>query len=504
MSATRVADGLETTPFRLSRVGRQALVYGAGILLSKAAAFVMLPVYTRYLTTTDYGVLDLINVTLIEATTVFAGASLVIGIFRFYHKAEGPDERQALLSTALLLLSASYAILAGCIFVMAPQLSTLLFGSSGKTTLLRIASGSLAWEGFILVPLAYLRIRERSQLFVIAQSAKLALQLGLNLVFLIPFGMGAQGVLLSGLLANSVLAPVLLGYLLREIAFRPSRQAARQLLRFGVPLITTQMAMFIVTYADRYFLQAAAGSAVVGLYALSYQFGFLLFTLADVPFSQVWDPLRFEVAKRPDRDRIYARYFVYLSVVFMTLGTLLALFVRDFLRVMAAPAFLHAADIVPLLLAAYMFHGWAKFHSIGILVRERTWFIACADWSAAIVALVCYWLWIPPLLGFGAALATLAAFAVRWAIVYGVSQWLWPVRYEWRGVVQLAGVAGVVVAVGLLLPGETLVESVGARLVMFAVLGVALWCLPLLSDEERALLRRARSEPRVVLGKLIG
>jgi O-antigen/teichoic acid export membrane protein len=338
----------------------------------------------------------------------------------------------------------------------------------------------------------------------LAQTAKLALQVGLNLVFLIPLRMGPQAVLLSGLLANCALAPVLVTYLLREVPFRPSRHAARQLLGFGAPLIATQMAMFVVTYADRYFLQAAAGSAVVGLYALSYQFGFLLATLANAPFLMVWEPLRFEVAKRPDRDRIYARFFIYLSVVLMTLGTILALFVRDFLRVMAAPTFLHAADIVPLLLAAYAFHAWTNFHSIGILVRERTGFIALADWSAGIVALICYWLWIPSLLGLGAALATLVAYAVRWGIVYGVSQRLWPVRYEWSGVLQLAGAAGVVVGVGLLLPGETLAESLSARLAMFAVFGVALWCLPVFSEEERALLRRAGREPRVALGKLIG
>lgn len=491
-------------PFRLSRVGRQALVYGVGILLAKAAAFVMLPVYTHYLTTADYGVLDLINITIIEVTTVFAGASLVVGVFRFYHKAENAQEQQAILSTALVFLCASYALIAGCLFVMAPQLSRMLLGSSEKTTLVRIACGSLAWEGLILVPMAYLRIRERSQLFVLAQTAQVALRLGLNILFLVPFHMGPRGMLLSGLLANTVSAPVLVGWLLREVSFRPSRHAARQLLGFGAPLIATQAAMFIVTFADRYFLQAIAGPAVVGLYALAYQFGFLLATLANAPFLMVWEPLRFEVAKRPDRDRIYARFFVYLSVVLMTLGTLLALFVRDFLRVMAAPAFRPAADVVPLLLAAYALHAWTNFHSVGILVRERTGFIALADWSAAIVALVCYWLWIPSLLGLGAALATLVAYGVRWGIVYIISQQLWPVRYEWRGVVQLAGVAGLVVAVGAWLPGQALAESVAARFVMFAVFGAALWCLPVFSDEEKALVRRVRTEPRVILAKLIG
>jgi O-antigen/teichoic acid export membrane protein len=188
----------------------------------------------------------------------------------------------------------------------------------------------------------------------------------------------------------------------------------------------------------------------------------------------------------------------------MTVGVILALLVHDLLRVMVAPAFRPAADIVPLLLAAYAFHAWANFHSIGILVRERTGFIALADWSAAIVALICYWLLIPPLLGLGAALATLAAYAVRWGIVYAVSQRLWPVQYQWTGVLQLVGVAGVLVVVGLLLPGNTLAESLTARLPLLVVLGVALRYLPMFSDEERAFILRVGRERLAALGKLIG
>jgi O-antigen/teichoic acid export membrane protein len=480
------------------------LVYGVGTVLTKVAAFVMLPVYTHYLTPADYGIIDLIVVSLMEVATVFAGASLALGVFRFYHKAESTDEQQVLLSTALVLLSTSYAVVAGCLFFAAPQFAALLFGSTGKTVLLRIACGSLALEGVLLVPLAYLRIRERPRLFVLVQTIKLALQLVLNLVFLIPFHMGPQGMLLSGLLANSLLAPVMVTYLLRDVAFRPSWAATRQLLAFGAPLIATQMAMFVVTYGDRYFLQAAAGPGVVGLYALSYQFGFLLVALVNVPFLMVWDPIRFQVAKLPGRDRIYARCFLYLSAMLMTVGVILALLVHDLLRVMVAPAFRPAADIVPLLLAAYAFHAWANFHSIGILVRERTGFIALADWSAAIVALICYWLLIPPLLGLGAALATLAAYAVRWGIVYAVSQRLWPVQYQWTGVLQLVGVAGVLVVVGLLLPGNTLAESLTARLPLLVVLGVALRYLPMFSDEERAFILRVGRERLAALGKLIG
>src|SRR5436309_10778936 len=63
----------------------------------------MLPVYTRYLTPADYGVLQLIDV-VVEVASIVAGSRLGTGIFRFYHKAETCEERREVLSTAFMVI----------------------------------------------------------------------------------------------------------------------------------------------------------------------------------------------------------------------------------------------------------------------------------------------------------------------------------------------------------------------------------------------------------------
>src|SRR3989442_1156776 len=110
---------MTAAPFRMSRIGRHGVVYGAGIVLSKAAAFAMLPIYTRYLSPADYGLLQLIQMVL-EVASIIAGSRLGAGIFRFYHKAETPDERRAVLSTALIVLLTSYAAAAMGMYALAP------------------------------------------------------------------------------------------------------------------------------------------------------------------------------------------------------------------------------------------------------------------------------------------------------------------------------------------------------------------------------------------------
>ncbi|MDG2050545.1 MAG: lipopolysaccharide biosynthesis protein [Myxococcota bacterium] len=423
-------------PFSMSRIGRHTLIYGLGVVLSKAVSFFMLPIYTRFLTPSDYGVMELIEMTL-DIISIVAGAQIAIGIFRYYHKAATDQERDAVVSTSFMVLALSYCLMGALTYSLAPWLADLVFDSRDNAGLIRLAAMSLAASSFSIAPLTAFRVREQSTYFVLSQLGKLLLQVGLNLYFLVELEMGVRGVFMASLIASSVVGAVLGGLLLKNVGIHFSRQATRDLVRYGIPLIGTQMATFAVTFGDRYFLQAAADTAVVGVYSLAYQFGFLLAAIGYMPFEMIWQPARFEIAARPDRDVIYSRAFIYLNILLISTAVGLSVFVQDVLHLMATPAFYSAAHFVPVIVIAYVLQGWTGFQDVGIHMKERTEFITAANWVSAVVALVGYAIFIPRYLGYGAAGVTVVAFAVRYAGCYWASQRLWRVHYEWRPVIKL-------------------------------------------------------------------
>lgn len=480
---------ISATPFKMSRIGRHGLIYGVGVLLSKAVAFLMLPIYTRYLTPADYGVLRLLEMVL-EVASIVAGSRLGAGIFWFYHKAQTDAERRKVLSTAVIVLLVSYALATAAIYVFAPTVAEVALGGVEDVTLVRIAGMGLAFESLFLVPTAYLRLGDRSVLYVAVMTAKLVLQVILNVIFVVFMGLGAKGVLLSTLAGNILTGTGLMVYTVKDIGLRFSNGAARDLLRFGMPFVATQVATFILTFGDRYFLRRVSDAAAVGVYALAYQFGFLLAMLSEVPFSMVWEPARFEIAKRPDRDEVYARGFIYFNLVLVTIAVCIALFVGDLLGVMAAPAFLPARDLVPIILIAYVLQSWTLVHNVGIQVRERTEWYTLATWAGAIVALAGYALLIPRFFGLGAALATVASFAVREWAVYTASQKLWPVRYRWGPVIRAVLLASGVCAVGLLLPRPNVGISLSLRLLLLLAYLGGVWQIGVLTPGDRLAIRR--------------
>jgi len=323
------------------------------------------------------------------------------------------------------------------------------------------------------------------------------------------FEMGVKGVLISNIIASGVIGLWLTVMVVRDVGLRFSRDATRDLLRYGVPMIGTWMAAFISTYADRYFLQATGDTAAVGLYSLAYTFGFILMILGQVPFMQVWESKRFEIAKLDNRDAYLAKGFIYLNLLLITVAVGIALFVGDLLRIVAAPAFFSAAQIVPLILIAYVFQAWTNALEIGILVRERTGLLSLAHWIAAAVAMLLYAALIPRWLGFGAAIATMVAFAVRLAVVYWISQRLWPVRYQWRPVLKLTMLALVICLLGVSIPSSDPISSIGGHALLGVIYLAAVWKIGVLSAAERARLvdtvRLARTaiQTRVMGGAVV-
>lgn len=478
------ASASGTGRFGMGSVLKHAAIYGLGTLLSRIISIVMLPVYTRFLTPEDYGVMTLVEMTL-DVLALLAGTQLVLGIFRFYHKADSDEDRNAVVSTAFITLTATYLVVGILAFAGAGLLSQLVFGSDVHTVLIRVAAANLVSQSLLLVPMSFARLRDLSTLLVGAGLAKLVVSLALNILFVVGFRWGIMGIFLSNLITNTLLGVVMVVWLTRRVGTAFSGVHVRSLVRYGVPMIGVQVATFASTFGDRFFLQATGDTGTVGLYNMAYQFGFMLVVLGFSPFDQVWGPKRFEIARRDDRDAVLSEGFLFMNLWLVWLAVSCSLFIFDFFRIMTTPEFFSASRFVHLILLAFVLQCWASVQDIGILVREKTEYLTLANWVAAGVALTGFALLIPRFGGMGAASATVLSFGTRWVLTYLFSQRLWRVDYRWFPVVRLIVFASIAVASGLLLPEMGLVRSLLARSLLLSAFTCAIWFGGVLTAEER-------------------
>ena len=487
----------------MKRLSQDTIVYGVGMILSRAVSFIMLPVYTRYLTPADYGIIQFLQISL-DVVSILLGAGVTTGVLRFYFKAESDHERSVVVVTAFTMLAALNSAGALLLVILAPWLSGPLFHGAGSPNFIRIAACSFALEACITVPLLLMQARGRAALYNVATLSKLLLGLSLNIFFVVGLGWKVGGILVANLITQIVIGTSLVVWMLRQTRVLPSARAERDLRRFGMPHQVATAGTFILTFGDRFFLEAFHGLAAVGLYGLAYQFGFLLVNLGASPFFRAWSPQRLQLAASPReyRDDKYNRAFKYLNLIIVSLAVGISLFIRPALAIMSAPSFGPAARLVPVILAAYMAQIWTDAVSLGIEVSERTKYVTYATWISVVVILALYTALIPAFGGMGAAVATLAAFIVRLVLIYRWSQRLWPVSWRWSPSLGLVGVATAIVTTNMLVAPAAFTSQI-VLAAGFGLLFAGVVWTTFLSADDRVVLAKLVSSPRQAIATIL-
>jgi O-antigen/teichoic acid export membrane protein len=459
-------------------------IYGLGRILSRAVGFLMIPVYTRCLTPQDYGVIELIDLFLTVLGLMVANG-INSSIFKFYYHYDDQAQKRRVVSTALITVTAvGLALTAGGLF-LAGRVSHLLFDGGGYATYIRMAFITFLFNLMGDMPMGYLRARQKSVLYSAVSLSRLAFEVSLNIVLVVWLRMGIKGVLTTQLVSSMLFSTFLAVVTFRETGMGVSRELALKMLRFGVPLIPSNVGMFIINNGDRFFLKHFGTLDDVGVYSLGYKFGYMVSYLALQPFMLIWDAKMYEVAKQPDAERTYGRIFTYLVLLMCFAGLGMSLFIRPVIHLMTAPSFWPAASIVPLIVLAYVFQAFYYFFQVGLYLKGKTEQVGGIILLTGAATLALYWILIRSHFAMGAAVATALSFLLLSVLMLAVSQRAYRILYEWGRIARAFGVAAGLYLIHLLVPAGAAWTALAADAALFLAYPALLVLLGFFNDSER-------------------
>lgn len=482
------------------KIFSHSIIYGLGDIIRKCLGFLLIPIYTHILSPADYGVLELLDL-LSYVISLLLAMGVSESVLRFYFDYKDQNERDQVITNAFLVLivAATLGLLIFLPFVT--QLSNLVFEKSDYARLISIVVLTIVIELFNELSLTLIRIQERSILFTAVSLSKVTLSLGMNILFLVYYRMGIEGVLLSGLIASLATASFVLCVSWEKVKFSYSWPILRKMLIYGAPLIFNWFSMFILNFGDRFFLQRFSGLDSLGLYSLAYKFGMLPQLLVYAPFMRYWSVKRFEMIGDKDANKAYSDVFTFFCLIEIYVSLGIAILIPDVIALLSDPEFHHAADFVPLLLLAYIFNGIYGQVCIGILIAKRTKLLAVFSLLVAALNLALNFFLIPIMNIWGATLATFISFFVLSLLVYFSSQRLFYVNYNWKRLITCFLLAFFLFFIAHSIDIDSIFLSITVKFLIAASFPFVLFFLSFYKKEELELVRSTLKRWRSFISK---
>ena len=420
----------------IKSIFKHSSIYGFSTILQKGIGFFMIPVYTGFLSPSDYGILELMELT-INIISMLIGLRLGSGIIRFYHDYETKDERIELFSTALFFVSFSTLLLVLFLQLFTHQFSDWILGSSDYFRYFQIIFTAMGLQIIATIPESILLAEKKSVTYSTITIFTLLSYLTFNILFLVVIRIGVVGILLSMLITKALNTSSLLILSRHQYAWRFSFSKLKQMVWFTLPLVPASLFMFAMHYSDRFFIQKFCNLNELGLYSLGYKFGMIISVIISEPFFRIWNTKRFELAKDPDSEKKMGLFFTYYSLVVITAALGISTFIREVILLMTPDAYTNAASVVAAIAIAYVLYGISNFFNLGMMLTYKTKNLAYIQIGVAVFNIVINYFLIQKWGVHGAVASTLVSFCLLAGISLAVSQHLYPIKLEFLRVGRL-------------------------------------------------------------------
>ena len=436
----------------LKKLAGQTAIYGLSSILGRSINFLLIIIYTGYLSKADLGAFTGIYALIGFLNIVFT-YGMETAFFRF-STGKNQDPTRVYHNTQSLLVLSSL-ILGSGIYLAAPLLAEWM-DYPGQAYLFQWTALLLAFDAVLAIPFAKLRLDNKAKIFAGAKLINILLNVTFNLLLLIwipgwiqsgmlPEGIlgyqstwGVEYILLANLLANGLIIPFV-WWKAGFFSFRLEKEILQPMWTYSLPLLFMGLAGVTNELISRLlfeyvlpvnFYSGLSSREAAGIFGANFKLAILM-NLVIQAFKYAAEPFFFRESKEKDSPKMYAQvmhaFILFCSLLMILISVNLNWIGPLFLK---GDAYEMGFSIVPLLLLGYLLLGIYFNLSIWFKLTDKTNYSFWITFLGAIVS-VAGIVFLVPVWGFmGAALSTVACYLVMVAVCYFFGQKYYPIPYQ--------------------------------------------------------------------------
>jgi len=369
---------------KLPTIFKNSITYTFFNVLQKAISFFLLPLYTIYLTPSDYGIINVLT----SATALlsfFYTFSIQAASARFHYK----YRRNINLVKKIWGCNLIFIIINSIIWMI---LSILFY----NYTLIHLIGKDISFTPYVLIcfincaiaPIfqyyqVYLQTTQKAKHFALNGFVNFIVVVFLNITFVVFLKMKALGILYAMLITTIIFSLYSLWYLRKEVILIYSNKILKKSLSYSIPLLPHTLSGWLNGMLDRIFINRIINLTSVGLYSISYQFGFLVNMIA-FGVNQAYSPWFFKNHNSAEGIKKIQLISDICIAIICIIGFFIAIFSKEILFLMTDVKYHSAWPAIVILVYANLFDSIYYFY-VSTLFLEKTKILSVISISCALL-----------------------------------------------------------------------------------------------------------------------
>jgi len=453
-------------------------IYSMNPIINKFIAILLIPLYTSYLSTEEYGRISYI----LMIGTIFitvTGIGLGSAFWKYYKSTTNIEEK-----SEIVYITMHMQIIAGIAFI-ALLYALSIFINIDDCNLIAIYLAGLTINRVYEKGMALLRANHKAKKYIAISTLVNVTRVLLIMMMVIVFVKGYNGVIKAHLY-NYIIATVI-GIMLIKGNIKKSTNAKlkKKMILFSIPLMFGSLSSVIMNTVDKLSVNAYLGKADLGLYSFALNFGLLIKVFILAPFFLAWSPLRWELYNSgTGRDEKFSQITKLVVVGFCVFGIAIGVMSMLAAEILSQDeSYMASQDIIPLIALTQAIWGLYSYELMGFYFSGKTKKIPILILILGIVNIILN-IALIPIIGYrGAALATIISYYLLRYITARISSSLYKYKRSIEKETILISVAAVF---SILLGRVSLLFGINIAIILMiiaiAIILVIAWKLSMIDN----------------------
>lgn len=431
----------------IKEVGKHSVIYTISNILTKAAGLILIPIYTRFLSTSDYGIIANV-IAIVNLLSIVYSLGIGAAWSRFYFDFEDRSENQKIFLGNLIIFLLLIGFLSNIVIsIWGEYLFKQLIPDLAFRPYILLAIWTAFFTVFFNFKQTFYRIRQQSLWFGIFSLSKFLSSSILIIMAVAIYKYGALGKVFSEFTVLGVFFILSILSLKKDIKLKFDWQKLSNALKYAIGVLPHALSNILINVFDRLFLTNMKGLSTAGIYTVGFQFGSIM-QLIIYSINLSWSPFFMKTAAKFGNDAkpIFAKITTYYVFITCFIGLNLSLFSEECVKIFTTKDYYYATAVIPIYVNTFVINGMHFMVSTTLFyIKKAVKYLSMISVVSATINLILNIVLIPEFGMLGAAWARFASTLFLFITAYIVAQKIYYIHFEYLRLLKI-----ITITIGLL------------------------------------------------------